>query len=103
MKLSLLAIIALALSPVAFAADSKLEGEAKCAKCHLKTATACHAVIVVKDKDGKETVYYTDKDGKGKEIHKEICTAEKGITAEGEVSEKDGKKQLKVTKYEFKK
>jgi hypothetical protein len=104
MKLSLFAIIALALSPIAsFAADEKLDGEAKCAKCHLKTETACHAVVVVKGADGKETVYYTEKDDNSKEIHSEICKEAKPVKVEGTVTEKDGKKMLKVTKYEFKK
>jgi hypothetical protein len=101
--MKLLAFITLGLATAAFAADQKLEGEAKCAKCHLKTTTSCQAVIVVKDKDGKETVYYSAKDEKGEALHDEICDDAKPAVVEGAVSEKDGKKIVKITKFEIKK
>jgi hypothetical protein len=99
--MKLITALTLALTVGAFAADEKLEGEAKCAKCALKVSDTCQAVVVVK-KDGKDTVYYAEKDDQGKALHKEICKGEKAATVEGTVSEKDGKKIVKITKYEVK-
>jgi hypothetical protein len=97
-------IAALAAFTLAFTAGAfadKLEGEAKCAKCALKVSDTCHAVIVVK-KDGKEEVIYAEKDDQGKALHGEICKGAKPATVEGTVTEKDGKKFVKITKYEVK-
>ncbi len=99
--MKLIAILTLALTAGAFAADEKLEGQAQCAKCSLKVADKCQAVIVVK-KDGKDVVYYADKDDQGKALHGEICKGAKPATVEGTVTEVDGKKVVKITKYEVK-
>jgi hypothetical protein len=101
MKLALLAGLALAALPGVAQAGEKIEGQAQCGKCALKKSDSCHAVVVVK-KDGAETVYWAEKDDKGKELHAEICTSVKPAVVEGTVSEKDGKKMVKITKFELK-
>ncbi|MEO6924233.1 MAG: DUF6370 family protein [Bryocella sp.] len=99
-------ILALGLATAAFGEDVKIEGEAQCGKCALHKSEKCHTVIVTKDANGKELVYWlvdSDKD-QDKAIHSEICKSSKGITAWGEAGAKsDGTKTLKVSKYEFKK
>jgi hypothetical protein len=103
-KLALLTIIALGLAPAVFAADTvKLEGEALCAKCHLKTADKCRAAVQVKTADGKTETYLTEVgDPKSKELHSEICKGEKPATVEGTVTEKDGQKIIKITQFTVK-
>jgi hypothetical protein len=98
-KLILSSILALALSPAVFA--EKIEGEVTCAKCDLKTADKCQAVVQVKGADGKP-VTYTVTGAKAGEIHKAICKGGKDGTAEGTVSEKDGKKSIDVASYTLK-
>jgi len=85
-----------------YAADKEetLKGMITCAKCDLKKEKACHTVIVVKDKDNKDVVYYFDADG-SKKYHKPICQESKKGSAVGVVSEKDGKKIITVSKVEF--
>lgn len=99
-KLSLLAIFSLV--SIGFAADQKLEGEAVCAKCQLKQADKCQTVIQVTTADGKKEVYETEAGDKAKELHSEICKGGKPVSVEGEVSEKDGKKTIKVTSFTVK-
>jgi len=96
-----LAALTLSFTAGAFAADQKIEGEAKCAKCALKVADKCAAVVVVK-KDGKEEVLYAEPDEQGKALHGEICKGAKPATVEGTITEKDGKKFVKITKFEVK-
>ncbi len=98
-KLILSSILALALSPAVFA--DKLEGEATCAKCDLKTASKCQAVLQVKGADGKPVTYIVDGD-KAAALHKEICKGGKDATVEGTVSEKDGAKHITATSYTLK-
>jgi hypothetical protein len=74
-----------------------LKGTITCAKCDLKLEKACATVIKVKDKDGKDVVYYFDPES-GKKNHKAICTEAKEGTVKGTVSEKDGKKIITVAK-----
>ena len=102
MKLAFAAALAMALTPFAVAADQKIEGEAQCGKCSLKKSEECHTVVVTK-KGGTETVYWVEKGDKDKDLHTEICTTAKPVPGEGTVSEKDGKKLLKIAKYELKK
>lgn len=83
------------------AADDKektLKGTITCAKCDLKVPgqTKCHTVVKVKD-----TVYWFDPAG-SKKYHKPICTEAKEGTVTGVVSEKDGKKWVKVSDVKFK-
>ena len=76
--------------------EQTLKGTITCAKCDLKLAKKCHTVIKVKD-----TVYWFDAAG-SKKNHKPICTEAKEGTVTGVVSEKDGKKTIKVSKVTFK-
>jgi hypothetical protein len=77
--------------------EKKLTGTITCAKCDLKLIKGkCHTVIKVKD-----DVYWFD-DASHKKNHKEICTTPKEGSVTGTVSEKDGKKYVKVSKVEFK-
>lgn len=97
-KALLLSTVLTALALPVFADSKKLEGEATCAKCDLKTADKCQAVVKV----GSD-VYYTEAGSEAKALHSEICKGGKPATVEGEVTEKDGKKMIKVTKFEIKK
>jgi|SRR6516162_2647001 hypothetical protein len=101
LSLVLTLLVACALVAGVNAADKKtLEGTITCAKCDLKEAKACHTVIKVKECD-KDVVYYFDEAG-SKKYHKPICQEAKEGKVTGTVSEKDGKKIIKVTKVEFK-
>ena len=98
-KLATLSILALALALPAFAEDVKLEGEAVCAKCELKEASACQTAIKV-TKDGKTETYLAENNDVAKKFHKNVCHDNAKVTAEGAVSEKDGKKIITLTKIE---
>jgi len=76
-----------------------LKGTITCAKCDLKQADKCHTVIKV-EQDGKDVVYYFDATS-NRRNHSKICTTPMPGTVKGMVSEKDGKKQIKVTKVTF--
>ena len=97
-KLTLLTTILAALAIPAFAEDKKIEGEATCAKCTLKTATACQAAITVTGADGKKETILADNNDVAKAFHKQICTDTKKVKAEGVITEKDGKKTIALTK-----
>ena len=100
-KLALLSTILVAATSV-FAADSKLEGTATCAKCDLGIAEKCQAAVVVKTADGKTETYLSEPNDKAKALHKEICKGGKEATVEGTVSEKDGKKTIAISNYTVK-
>jgi hypothetical protein len=100
-KLALFSTI-LAFALPAFAADTKIEGKATCAKCDLKIADKCQAAVVVTTADGKTETYLSEPNDQAKALHKEICKGGKDATVEGTVSEKDGKKTIAITKYELK-
>ena len=95
-------IFSAAMAFATFAADTKLEGTATCAKCDLGTAEKCRAAVVVKGADGKEVVYLSEANDQAKKLHSEICKAGKAATVEGTVSEKDGAKIVTITKYTIK-
>jgi len=76
-----------------------LKGTITCAKCDLKKEAKCATVIVAKEGE-KEAVFYFDTDS-DKKHHKAICTEAKKGTVKGTVSEKDGKKWIKVTDVKF--
>ena len=97
-KQTLLTILLAAISIPAFAAEVKLEGEAVCAKCNLKTASACQAAITVTGADGKKETILADNNDIAKAFHKNICTDTKKVKIEGVVTEKDGKKTIALTK-----
>ena len=79
--------------------EKTLKGTITCAKCDLKESEKCHTVIKVTE-DGKDVVYWFDAAG-SKKNHKPICQEAKKGSVTGEVSEKDGKKMIKVSKVEF--
>ncbi len=84
-----------------FSAETTLTGKITCAKCDLKTATACQTVIVVKD-NGKDVIYqFTG--STGAKYHKDICTTPMEGSVTGDVSKEGEKNLIKVTKVEFKK
>jgi hypothetical protein len=74
-----------------------LKGTITCAKCDLGKADKCTNVIQVKEGD-KEVLYYIDDEGAKEKYHKEICKASKKGSVTGTVSEKDGKKMIKLGK-----
>lgn len=116
MLVGLAAILALVVSVQADDRDKDkkeqtLKGTITCAKCDLKVKgqTKCATVIKVtdqaKDEDkgkakAKETVYYFDTDA-DKEYHSDICKKAKKGKVTGTVSEKEGKKYIKVSKVEY--
>jgi RecG-like helicase len=93
-------------------AEDKKDGESKsgkevtlmgtitCAKCDLKLQKSCNTVVKV-TKDGKDTIYYFDKDS-NKKYHKDTCTEAKDGTVTGTVTTKDDKSWITVTKLEYK-
>ena len=90
------AIASLAFTAGAFAKDVTVTGEGKCAKCALKKADTCQNVVEVKDGDKTTTYYLTGDVSKG--FHKNLCSATAKVTVSGAVSEKDGKKEIAVSK-----
>jgi len=79
-----------------------LEGTITCAKCDLAKETTCMTVIVAKDKDKKETVYYFDP-ASSKKNHGKICTTPMQGTVVGTVSKQGEKNIVTVEKVDFKK
>lgn len=79
-----------------------LKGKITCAKCDLAVdgVKSCATVIVV-EKDGKDVVYYFDKDSH-KKHHGEVCKAGKPGEVTGTVKEDDGKKVIAVKEVKFK-
>jgi len=77
----------------------EIKGEATCAKCTLKTASACQMAITV-DKNGKKETYLVDQNDVAKGFHKQICTDTKQVLADGTINEKDGKKTITLAKIE---
>ena len=94
---TLLAALTLSLQ----AAETKISGEATCAKCTLKQTDACLTAIKVKSADGKEETILTDNNKVAKDFHKNICTTTEKVNAEGTITEKDGKKTIALTKIEL--
>jgi hypothetical protein len=93
-------VILFALVGVAFVGMAEeISGKGVCAKCSLKVADSCQAVIQV-TKDGETTNYFVDKSSKAhKKLHKAICKKDvEGISVTGEVTETDGKKVVAVKK-----
>jgi hypothetical protein len=76
-----------------------LKGTITCAKCDLKESKTCATVIKVK-KDGKDVVYYFDKDS-NKKYHKDTCQEAKDGSVTGTTAEKDDKHWINVTKLEY--
>ncbi len=96
-------ILSAAIAMASYADDpTKLNGKATCAKCDLGIADKCQAAVVVTGADGKPVTYLSEANDQAKALHKEVCKGGKDATVEGTVSEKDGKKTIKITKYELK-
>ena len=89
---------AVAVSPLAAAAESTLSGTIVCAQCKLQKADAheCQDVLLV-DEGGKKVEYYVVKNDVSK-ASGEACTLEIPATVTGEVSEKDGRKWIAPSK-----
>jgi hypothetical protein len=80
--------------------ETKIKGEALCAKCELKETEKCQTAIRVKD--GDKTVIYYAKDNKvAQDFHKNICTTTAKVIATGEVKEADGKKHITLATIEL--
>lgn len=101
MMLGLAVILALVVGIQAADKEETLKGTITCAKCDLKVEgqKTCATVIKV-TKDGKDTVYYFDSKGH-KDFHGDVCKKAKKGSVTGTVSEKDGKKTIKVDKVEY--
>jgi hypothetical protein len=101
-KLQLLSIVALsALGLAVHAADAtKIEGQGTCAKCDLKLVDKCQNAIIVTSADGKKETILCDANDVSKAFHKTVCKAPAKVTAEGVITEKDGKKTIALTKIE---
>jgi hypothetical protein len=78
------------------AKEETLKGTITCGKCDLKLVKKCNTVIKVKD-----TVYWFDGES-NKKYHKDTCMEAKEGTVKGTVTEKGGKKYIKVSKVEYK-
>ena len=83
-----------------------LTGTMVCAKCGLKEpgVKTCMNAIQVKD-DDKTITYLLEDKGSGESYHEGLCGGgtKAGAKVTGTVSEKDGKRMVKVTKVEEKK
>ena len=97
-KLLALTSLLAAIAVPAFAEDTKIEGEAVCAKCNLKQVSVCQAAITITGADGKKETILADNNDVAKAFHKNICTDTKKVKAEGVIAEKDGKKTIALTK-----
>ncbi len=78
-----------------------IKGQIICAKCGLAKEKTCMTTVVEK-KDGKDVIYYFDKDSH-KKFHSDICQEAKDGEVTGTVTEKDGKKTITVTDVKYKK
>jgi hypothetical protein len=78
----------------------KLKGTITCAKCDLGKESTCMTVIVAKDKDKKDVVYYFDPAG-SKKFHSKICTEAKPGSVEGTVKTEGEKKVITVKTVKF--
>ncbi len=101
-RVFVLGLVMVFVAGVMAADEVLLKGTITCAKCDLKVKDQKKCATVIKVKEGdKDVVYYFDADSH-KKNHGQICTTPKEGSVKGEVSEKDGKKMVKVTKIEFK-
>jgi hypothetical protein len=104
--IALLAGLAVAsFTTTAFAADDNskettVTGTALCAKCALHQSDKCETVVKA-TVDGKDVTYHlTGKEAKA--FHEKICEKADGekVTVTGNVTGKDGKEMMHVTKIE---
>jgi Family of unknown function (DUF6370) len=101
-KIAILSIVALSALGMSVRADAPtpIKGEASCAKCELHVADACQNVITVTNADGKKEQIFCEKNPVAKAFHSTICKGPANVTAEGTITEKDGKKYITLTKIE---
>ena len=85
-------------------AEVKLVGTLVCGSCKLSESKKCANVLQVKEKDKTINYWLSDK-GNDETYHEKICGGGelKDVTVTGVVSEKDGKKWVKVAKFDVKK
>jgi len=107
MLLGVAIVFALTLSVTAEEKEKKevtVTGSITCAKCDLKVEgqSKCATVVKgkIKDTDKEDSIFYFDTDS-DKENHKTICKEAKKGKVTGTVTEKDGKKTIKVSKVKF--
>ena len=94
------ALVLFALSTPAFAREVEtITGDGKCAKCALHETDKCQNVIQTQ-KDGKTVTYYLTGKVSKDYHHDNLCKETKKVTATGDVTEKDGKMMMAVTKIE---
>ena len=94
-----LMVAAFLVPAAALASEVTITGKGTCAKCGLHEADECQTVIQTKE-DGKTVTYYLTDNAMSKDFHDNVCKKPKQVTATGEVTEKDGKKMLTVSKIE---
>jgi len=94
-----LVLAALLVPASALAKEVTITGKGTCAKCGLHETDECQNVIQTKE-DGKTVTYYLTDNAVSKDFHDNVCKKPKQVTATGEVTEKDGKKMLTVSKIE---
>ena len=97
-KMTLLTLAFAAMSLAARAEDTKIAGDAMCAKCELKQADECQMAIQVKNADGKKETLLVENNQVSKDFHKNICKETKAVNGEGTITEKNGKKTITLTK-----
>ena len=89
---------------LALAADASktISGEAKCAKCEMKSQDSCQTVIQAKEGD-KVVTYYVAAYEVAKAFHGKICQGPATVTATGTVTTVDGKQTLTASAIDIKK
>jgi hypothetical protein len=97
-KMTLLTLVFAAMGLSLRAEDTKIAGDAMCAKCELKQVDACQMAIQVKNADGKKETLLVENNQVSKDFHKNICKETKAVNGEGAITEKDGKKTITLTK-----
>ncbi len=95
-KSILIAACLFAVTVAATAAEKTITGDGMCAKCELNETKTCQNAI----KAGGVT-YYLAENKVSKDFHKNLCSTTAKVKAIGEVTEKDGKKVLTVSKIEL--
>jgi Family of unknown function (DUF6370) len=82
------------------AKEVTLKGTITCAKCDLGKEKKCMTVIVAKDKNKKDVIYYLDAKS-GKANHGKICNDPTPGTVTGVVTTDGDKKTITATKVTF--
>jgi hypothetical protein len=92
-------VLGLAAAGTVSAEEVTLNGTVSCGKCALKKAEKCQDVLSVTDAQGAVTEYWIVKNEAAEKAGHQ-CKSEAKATVTGEVTEKDGKKWLTVSKME---